>query len=681
MKQTFTLILCAICFFTTKAQWNNNPTVNNIVCNTSNTSAKSGQVLFIDANDNTFIAWVDARNTAITNNDIYLQKLDADGNIVFAASGILVCDAINSQSSLNIISDGADGVIVSWLDNRSSTTSADIYMQRISGTGSLLWAANGISAVNNTDNQLGNLSLKISTTEFVIAWRETRNIPTVSTTGIDIFANKYLLSDGSKQLVNDIEIVKQVNTQQQQQIMSDNNNGFYCIWTDPRTATTSADIYAQRIANDGTIASGWILDGKEVANLGAGINLTNPQFTSDDAGGFITCWLDNRISNTDINVYSQKIDGTGAPIWTSNGVDVCTAAANQGTPLIIKDGAGGAIITWSDSRTTVSTGTDIYTQKLNSSGSPVWTANGVIICNATGNQPNAGASLNVISDKSGGAIICWDDARNGTTNLDVYAQRINSAGSTLKEFDISTNQWATSNGVPVATLTGSNQRAPIMVPRSTIDRAAIIVFLDARSGTANGSLYVSSLNLDGTLTLPINFDKVQAARINNQIKVNWESENNISILKFDVEKSTNGVDFVTLSSILATSESKYNVYDNQPKEGLNFYRIKGYGKTGEIKYSSIVAVKYSNKNILLTINPIPIVNSFKLSIQNIVKGNYTLNIIDQTGKKIFTKQLKITNTNYNDDVNISQLSAGNYFVSINNDIGKSIITTLIVKQQ
>ena len=59
---------------------------------------------------------------------------------------------------------------------------------------------------------------------------------------------------------------------------------------------------------------------------------------------------------------------------------------------------------------------------MNASGSVQWTADGVAICTATGDQ----GSPQIISDGAGGAIITWQDYRSG--NYDIYAQFVSGRG-------------------------------------------------------------------------------------------------------------------------------------------------------------------------------------------------------------------------------------------------------------
>jgi len=72
---------------------------------------------------------------------------------------------------------------------------------------------------------------------------------------------------------------------------------------------------------------------------------------------------------------------SGTPLWTDNGVGVRTGEENPAiNPQITSDGAGGAVIVWRDWR---SGRWDIYAQRINSSGIPLWTGDGLGVRNAS----------------------------------------------------------------------------------------------------------------------------------------------------------------------------------------------------------------------------------------------------------------------------------------------------------
>ena len=137
-----------------------------------------------------------------------------------------------------------------------------------------------------------------------------------------------------------------------------------------------------------------------------------PQLSSDGAGGAIITWQDYR--SGDYDIYARRVDASGTPQWGDNGVAICTAGNTQSYPQIISDGSAGAIITWQDYR---NGNDDIYARRVDASGTPLWAADGVAICMAGHGQFNP----QIISDGSGGAIIAWEDY------FDIHAQRVDTA--------------------------------------------------------------------------------------------------------------------------------------------------------------------------------------------------------------------------------------------------------------
>ncbi|MHA1252569.1 MAG: hypothetical protein ACTSRP_21465 [Candidatus Helarchaeota archaeon] len=210
------------------------------------------------------------------------------------------------------------------------------------------------------------------------------------------------------------------------------------------------------------------------------LELYPPQIVSDDAGGIIVTWAEERNSN--VNIYAQRIDANGNINWTQNGVVICNADDLQKNPKIVSDGDGGAIIVWEDYRNSQSTDCDIYAQKINSSGQIQWQNNGIPICTETGNQIN----LRICSDENGGAIIAWEDCRNyATSEIDIFAQRISSDGQA---------KW-TNNGTPICTADNDQKNLDICPDDS---KGAIIVWEDYRNTVSDDcDLYAARINSYG----------------------------------------------------------------------------------------------------------------------------------------------------------------------------------------
>ena len=209
---------------------------------------------------------------------------------------------------------------------------------------------------------------------------------------------------------------------------------------------------------------------------------------SDGAGGAIVVWQDQR--GTDSNIYAQRFDRSGATLWTADGVAVCTAINEQQRPVIAADGFGGAVIAWDDTRNGAE---DVFVQRVNAAGVPQWTANGVGVSLAT----NVQFAPAIVADGLGGAIVAWNDLRSGTS-WDLYASHVTAAG---------VREW-TANGLPISVQPGS-QLSASLAPDGT--GGAIIVWQDTRTGaydvygqrvsitgvvqwTANGLLLVGAVD-------------------------------------------------------------------------------------------------------------------------------------------------------------------------------------------
>jgi hypothetical protein len=250
---------------------------------------------------------------------------------------------------------------------------------------------------------------------------------------------------------------------------ADGAGGAIVAWRDIRNDT--GDIFAQRISGAGTLS--WGPTG--IAIAAAAGNQLRPNVIADGSGGAIFTWQDprNGVGNTD--VYVQRVNAAGTALWTANGLAVCTASGDQLQPGLVGDGAGGAIFAWTDART----GTQqVYAQRVDgASGVPLWAFDGVLL---TGAVPGLKGRPVLTSDGAAGAIVAWEDARNAADN-DVYARRIDAGG---------TPQW-TASGVQVAA--SANAATPAIVSDGAA--GAIVVWTDERN--LNSDVFAQRLDAAG----------------------------------------------------------------------------------------------------------------------------------------------------------------------------------------
>jgi hypothetical protein len=218
-------------------------------------------------------------------------------------------------------------------------------------------------------------------------------------------------------------------------IAPDGAGGFIVTWTDQRTlATTGVDIYAQRMTGSTSPAAGWPTDGLAICTAAGDQGL--PNLLLDGAGGAMVIWTDARPGT-----YAQHVTGAGAVDGPVNGLLV--DAQGTGIPIGVKDAGSGAILNY---QRLESGSTNLYAQHLLTAPTfgidPAWPAAGVAVSTASGNQVFG----TVVRDNAGGAIAIWPDTRDSlATGYDVYAQRVIATGSlptgsTSVPHDLSANE-------------------------------------------------------------------------------------------------------------------------------------------------------------------------------------------------------------------------------------------------
>ena len=387
------------------------------LCTAVNSQAYS--TITSDAEGGAIVAWADYR---ISENDIYVQRVDASGAALWAVDGIGLCLATGSQWHPKITSDGAGGAIVVWYDYR--TGNHDIYAQRVSASGAALWTGDGAAICTAPGSQVYPVLASDGAGGAIIAWYDYRS------GNYDIYAQRVDASGAVLWTANGVALCTASNEQSNAAITSDGAGGAIVTWIDLRGALGKPDIYAQRVDASGIVQ--WTANGVALCTEAEYQN--DPRIASDGAGGAIVAWYDYR--NPPIDVYAQRVSASGAVQWTADGVAICAASGGQWYQEIASDGAGGAIITWQDNRS----GTyDIYAQRVNASGAVQWTVDGSALCTVAGTQTEPA----IICDGAGGAIIAWHDFRSGSHN-DIYAQRVNASGAI---------QW-TIGGVALSAIAG-----------------------------------------------------------------------------------------------------------------------------------------------------------------------------------------------------------------------------------
>ena len=375
-----------------------------LVC-TDTLSSKAGPKVVTDGVGGVIVAWSDGRSDT---GDIYAQRLDGDGNMLWATGGVPVCTAIDVQVAQVLVSDGYSGAIIAWLDARYGLADTDIYAQRVDEAGAVQWTANGIFVCVETGRQEIPSIVTNGDHGAIVTWQDNRGV-----TGFDIYAQKVGNNGVLHWPVTGALVSGATLDQSAPKMVPDGYGGAIIAWQDSRSAA-DYDIYAQRMGNSGTAL--WTTNGEAICAVSGTQYIDD--IVTDGNGGAIVIWSDARTG--DFDVYVQRVNRNGLEQWDAGGTLAIGGTGEQLASGAVSDGSEGVIIASYGNQNGDS---DIYVQRVGQLGGVYFVPSGTPVCDFPGEQ----SVCVLVEDGMGGAVVVWQDYRN-TVQADLYTQRIGSVG-------------------------------------------------------------------------------------------------------------------------------------------------------------------------------------------------------------------------------------------------------------
>ncbi|MBD3240549.1 MAG: hypothetical protein GF331_08195 [Chitinivibrionales bacterium] len=333
-----------------------------------------------------------------------------------ALNSVPICTAPQHQRTGAAVASTGGTTVVVWVDERNTGTGKDIYAQRIDSLGVGLWAHDGIAVCTDSATQGTMTAVSDGAGGVIVVWIDGRG----GFGNRDIYAQRVDSAGNCLWTTDGIPVCDAAEDQTDIDAAADDNGGAIVVWEDERLAVTHTNIFAQRVGPDGSLS--WGADG--IAVCDTSINM-HPKVISDDAGGAVFVWEDNRsgFDGTNYDIYAQRVNADGVKQWSPDkGVQITDAEHGQVEPAVAPDGSGGAIIIWEDHRPH-SHSDDIYAQRVSGSGAVLWVADDVPVCTADGYQN----VFDIVHDDAGGAIVVWEDQ----PPLGLFAQRLGPDGDAL----------------------------------------------------------------------------------------------------------------------------------------------------------------------------------------------------------------------------------------------------------
>jgi hypothetical protein len=150
----------------------------------------------------------------------------------------------------------------------------------------------------------------------------------------------------------------------------------------------------------------------------------------------------------------------------------------------------------------------------------------------------------------------------------------------------------------------------------------------------------------------------------------WQTVSEKNNKGFDIERSTNGQLWQTIGTVKGNNTTKtlqkYAFIDNEPLQGVHYYRLKQVDTEGSFSYSKVLSATIKTKNTLL-VYPNPFTQT--LWIEGITKGD-RVQIFDAIGREVYTLKVE-TMVDNRFEINTQYLSPNSfYFLKVGEQVTK-----------
>jgi uncharacterized delta-60 repeat protein len=185
-------------------------------------------------------------------------------------------------------------------------------------------------------------------------------------------------------------------------------------------------------------------------------------------------------------------------------------------------------------------------------------------------------------------------------------------------------------------------------------------------GTVGASLGLARL-INGSGILPVSIASFSATKKQGSVEVNWQTAGELNIASYEVQRSSDGRNFITVGKLQASASSlsgKYSFTDSKPLKAVSFYRLKIVHVDQSLTYSRIVAITMNSASVGLQSFPNPVSTTVNLQF-TLPEGEVILQLIDVSGRLLKKEQLWSDGNTMSTSLDMSGQKKGLYMLRIN----------------
>lgn len=167
----------------------------------------------------------------------------------------------------------------------------------------------------------------------------------------------------------------------------------------------------------------------------------------------------------------------------------------------------------------------------------------------------------------------------------------------------------------------------------------------------------------------------------DKASLRWVTTRELDHAGFEIERSADGAHFTSIGFVQAQggkeAEAEYHFDDNNPVDGINYYRLKQIDKDGNYSYSEIRTVRFGNPGPKMVVSPNPTTHDLKIAIDGEGETIYKVQMVSASGQVIIEDE--ITFETHVTHLDVSGVPPGVYSLIAKSD-NHTLIEKIVVLQ-
>ena len=165
--------------------------------------------------------------------------------------------------------------------------------------------------------------------------------------------------------------------------------------------------------------------------------------------------------------------------------------------------------------------------------------------------------------------------------------------------------------------------------------------------------------------LATKFEYFKGVQVDKSHVLNWKANCTSASVMFETQRSSDGQNFTTIEKITASQarcSQPFEIKDEHPLNGINYYRIKSTDINNSITYSNILTLNLKTKRFqIIAVSPNPVADENAiLKINAVEKSQIIIRISDFAGRIINTQTMNLLPGINQVSLNTKLLAKGTY---------------------